>query len=88
MIMQPPSLLDVLSKSSHNFTQRRENSFVVCLVITFLNIIKVIVIAFQLCFRICHCEGPRSDQVLELSETHQLLVYVDEINLLGGNINT
>jgi hypothetical protein len=41
-------------------------------------------IAFQLCFRICHQEGPR----LELHGTHIFLVCADDVNTLGGNTKT
>jgi len=36
----------------------------------------------QACFRICHQEG------LHLTETHQLLVYADDFNMLSKNIHT
>jgi hypothetical protein len=40
-----------------------------------------IAITIQLCFIICHQKG------LELSGTHQLLVYVFGVNIFGENIN-
>jgi hypothetical protein len=45
-------------------------------------------IAFQFCFRICHQEIQENEVGLELNETHQILVYADDVNLLGGSINT
>jgi hypothetical protein len=46
-----------------------------------------IAIAFQFCFRICHQES--QNQVgLDLNGTRQLLVYADDINLLGDSVNT
>jgi len=47
-----------------------------------------VAIVFQLCFRICHQEGPRSQKRLELNGTHQLLVYAGDVNTLGETINT
>jgi sorting nexin-29 len=45
-----------------------------------------ITIAFQLCFRICHCEGAGKPGGTELNGSHQLLAYADDVNLLGDNI--
>jgi hypothetical protein len=42
--------------------------------------------ALQLCFRICHYEGPRKPGGSENKWTHQQLVYADDVNLLGDNI--
>jgi hypothetical protein len=44
--------------------------------------IYFITIAFQPDFRICHQEGPKNQEGLELNETHQLLTCID-INLLA-----
>jgi hypothetical protein len=41
----------------------------------------LIVIAFQLCIRICLQEG------FDLKGTHQLLVYGDSVNVLGEDIS-
>jgi hypothetical protein len=48
----------------------------------------LIFIVFQLCYRILPREGPKNQVGFELNGTHQLLVYVDNMNLLGHNINT
>jgi hypothetical protein len=45
-------------------------------------------IALQFCLRICHQESPRKSVSLELNGTRQLLVYADDINLLGDSMNT
>jgi hypothetical protein len=47
-----------------------------------------IITAFQLCLRICHKEDPGKHMGLKLNGTHQLLAYVDDVNLLGDNIDT
>jgi hypothetical protein len=44
--------------------------------------------AFQLCFRICHYKGPEEPDGNEIKGAHQLLVYADDVNLLGDNIDT
>jgi hypothetical protein len=46
-----------------------------------------ITIAFQLCFKICHKEGPENQEGLELNGTH-LLIYGDDVNKRGEKINT
>jgi hypothetical protein len=38
--------------------------------------------------RICHYKGPGKSGGTELNRTHQLLVYVDDVNLLADNIDT
>jgi hypothetical protein len=43
---------------------------------------------FQLYFKICHEEGPRKQEELDWNGTHQLLVYTDDVNLLGKNLKT
>jgi hypothetical protein len=43
---------------------------------------------FQLCFGICHQEGPREPRRLKLNGTHQLLAYAGDVNILGENIGT
>jgi hypothetical protein len=45
-------------------------------------------LALQFCFRICHQEVQENQVSLELNGTYQLLVYADNINLLGNSINT
>jgi hypothetical protein len=42
-------------------------------------------LAFQLCYEICHKEGPREP---ERTETEWLLAYADDVNILGQNIGT
>jgi hypothetical protein len=41
-------------------------------------------VAFQLCFEALQ----RNQQRLELNGTHPVLVHTDDVNSLGGNINT
>jgi hypothetical protein len=41
---------------------------------------------FQL--RVCHWEAQENQLGLKLNVTHQLLVYADDVNLLGDNIDT
>jgi hypothetical protein len=45
-------------------------------------------IDFQLRFRICHQEPRRNQERLELNGTHQLLVYADDVNILGEDTNS
>jgi hypothetical protein len=47
-----------------------------------------IAIALQFCLRICHRKVQENRVSLELNGIHQLLVFADDINLLGDNINT
>jgi hypothetical protein len=46
-------------------------------------------IAFKLCFRIHHQEGPRKKEGLELKRIYHvnLFVYADYVNLLSKNLN-
>jgi hypothetical protein len=46
-----------------------------------------IVTAFQLCFTTCPIKVQKNQAGLKLNGTHQLLVYADDINLLGDNTN-
>jgi hypothetical protein len=41
---------------------------------------------FQLRFRTFHYEGQGNQVGLKLNGTHRLLVYADDVNLLGDNI--
>jgi hypothetical protein len=43
---------------------------------------------FLLCFRIHHLKGPKIQTGLKLNGIHQLLVYADNVNLLGHDLNT
>ena len=45
-------------------------------------------IAFQLCFRVDHQEGPGKPGQLEINGTYQLLVQADDVNVLGGGVHT
>jgi hypothetical protein len=46
-------------------------------------------IAFQLCFRISHQEVQEKNQeAVELKGTHELMVYANDVNILGQNTNT
>jgi hypothetical protein len=36
----------------------------------------------------CHSEGPENHAGLKLSGTHKLLAYADDVNVLGGNVDT
>jgi hypothetical protein len=38
--------------------------------------------------RICHYEVTENQVGLKLSGTHQLLIYADDVNLLGNSIDT
>jgi hypothetical protein len=42
-------------------------------------------LAFQLCYEICHKEGPREPG---RTETEWLLAYADDVNILGQNVGT
>jgi hypothetical protein len=46
-----------------------------------------IVIAFQLCFRVCPLSQVNQNG-LKLNGTHQPLVYADDVNILGGSVLT
>jgi len=43
---------------------------------------------FQLCFTVRHWEGSGKPGLLEFNGTHQLLVYADDVNILGGSVHT
>jgi hypothetical protein len=43
---------------------------------------------FKLYFRICHYEGPGKPGGTQMGQTHQLLVYADDVNLKRDNIDT
>ena len=45
-------------------------------------------IAFKLCFRICHYEGSGKPERLEIKGTQQLLIFSDDVNIIGGSVNT
>ena len=45
-------------------------------------------IAFQLYFTVCHYNGSGKLWGLKLNGTHQLLLYADDINILGGSIQS
>ena len=47
-----------------------------------------IAIAFQLCLGVCHQEGSGKQDGLKLNSTHQLLVYANDVNILGGSVHT
>ena len=47
-----------------------------------------IVIAFQLCFRLCIRRVQVNQDGLKLNGTHQLLVYADNVNILDGSVHT
>jgi hypothetical protein len=49
---------------------------------------RSIAIAFQFCFRICQQEIQENEVGLGLNGTNQLLVYADDVNLLGDRVNT
>jgi hypothetical protein len=45
-------------------------------------------IFYRHCFRICRQECPKIRECLELNGTYQVMVYADDITILGGNLNT
>ena len=42
---------------------------------------------FKICFQICHLGGQRKPGGLKLIRTYQILVYSDDVNLPGQDIN-
>jgi len=48
----------------------------------------LIAIAHKICFRICTGIVPGNQEELKVNGTHHLLVYIDDIKPVGGNINT
>jgi hypothetical protein len=47
-----------------------------------------IAIAFQLCFRVRHLGVQVNQEGLKLNGKYQLLVYVNDVNILGGSVYT
>jgi len=47
-----------------------------------------IAIAFQLCFRVWHYYGSGKPGCFKLNGTHQLPVYADDVNTMGGSVHT
>ena len=43
---------------------------------------------FQLCFRVASRRVQISHDGLKLNGKHQLVVYVDDVNILGGSVHT
>jgi hypothetical protein len=52
------------------------------------NTVRFVAVAFEVRFRIRRERSPRNQEGMELTETHQLLVYADDDKLLGEDINT
>jgi hypothetical protein len=48
----------------------------------------ITVIALQICLRVCHYEGLGKLGWLEIKWYNQLLVYADDVNILGGRVHT
>jgi uncharacterized protein (DUF3820 family) len=46
-----------------------------------------IAIAFKLCCRICIRRFHLNDDGLKVNGTHQLLVYANDVNILGGSVH-